>query len=684
MQGGRIETIACPRGKTSVIYVGAGSGNLWKSVNNGTTWKPIFDDESTCAIGSVTVAPSNADIVWVGTGERLMARSSYAGTGVFKSTDAGATWTHMGLADTHHVARVVIHPTNPDVVYVAAIGHLYSHNSQRGLFKTENGGKTWQKSLYVDDRTGVIDLAMHPRQPDTLYATTWNHARKAWGHVAYGKTCAIHKSTDGGATWTELQGGLPRGEGVGRIGVAIAPSNPDVVYAIVDCKNDAEGVYRSADAGVTWAKVNRTKIPAGYDFSLIRVSPDDENEVYTPGQRTMHSRDGGKTWRQVQGTLVHLLDHGSKVLHLDAHAMFIDPDDADHILLGNDGGIHVTYDRGATWLHWNNIPIGEFYAVGYDMAQPFRVFGGTQDNAALYGPHNHVPSDGGPDAWQHVYLDRWGGGDSYFTLVDPKNPNTVYYEHQFGALRRKDMATGKTKSIRPKGRLRCNWMSPFFLSHYDSNTIYFGTERLMKSTDRGNTWQPISPDLTTNPGPERRGNVPFGTTTTLSESILQKGLIYAGTDDGNVQVTRDDGAHWSQIDAALPRTWVSRVLASRHALGTVYVTLTGYREDNTASYVYRSLDYGVTWQPIVANLPMESVNVIAEDPKDPRLLFLGTDLGCYVSIDGGKRWESLCHGLPTTPVHDLFVHPRDRKLVIGTHGRSVYVLDVAPIAAAAR
>ena len=681
MQGGRIESIACPPEKTSVLYVGAGSGNLWKSENNGTTWKPIFDDESTFAIGDVAVAHSDPDTVWVGTGERLMARSSYAGTGVFKSADAGRTWRNMGLRDTHHIARVVIDPKDADVVYVAAIGHLYSFNEERGLFKTSDGGRTWNKIVYVDEKTGVIDLAVDPGDAQTLYASTWEHDRKAWRQVAYGRNSGLHKSTDGGRTWKRLTNGFPVGKHVGRIGVDVAAKDSKIVYAIVDCRGDEEGVYRSADGGESWTKVNRGRVPAGYDLCLIRVSPDDVNEVYVPGQRTLHSRDGGKTWSQIGGTLVHLLEHGSKVLHLDAHAFFIDPDDTDHLILGNDGGLHVSYDRGASWLHLNNIPIGEFYAVAYDMARPFRIYGGTQDNAALFGPSTHVPADGDPDPWRHVYLDQWGGGDSYFTLVDPKDPDTIYYEHQFGVLRRKNMATGATKSIRPRARrgeptLRFNWMTPFFISHFDSNTLYCGANLLFKSVDRGDTWKAISGDLTTDPGPNRKGNVPFGTITTLSESHLARGLLYAGTDDGRVHVSRDDGATWKRIDAGLPDKWVSRVVASRHAKGTVYVTLTGYREDDFSSYVNRSTDFGATWSSLEANLPGESINVIGEDPERKEILFVGTDLGCYVSIDAGRQWESLCNHLPTTPVHDLFVHPRDGKLVIGTHGRSVYVLDV--------
>ncbi|MEE2888359.1 MAG: hypothetical protein VX951_13090 [Planctomycetota bacterium] len=683
-QGGRIEAIACHPSKTSVIYVGAGSGNLWKSVNNGTTWRPVFDSESTFAIGDVAVAPSNPDIVWVGTGERLMARSSYAGTGIFKSTDAGKSWTNMGLRDSHHIGRLVIHPKNPDIVYAAVIGHMYSFNEERGLYRTRDGGKTWKRILYVDTKTGVIDVVMDPSDPDLLFASTWQRDRKAWGHEAYGPGSGLHRTSDGGDSWSKLAGGLPVGEAVGRIGVDIARSDPKHVYAAVDVARGSpgEGVYRSVDRGQTWRKVNQRPVSLGYDFCLIRVSPDDPDEIYLPGQKTMQSTDGGKTYWQVTGTLVHLLEHGSKVLHLDAHALWIDPGDSAHLLLGNDGGLHQSYDRGESWLHLNNIPIGEFYAVGYDMAKPYRILGGTQDNAALVGASDQQSVDGLPDAWQHVYLDPWGGGDSYFTIVDPSDPNTIYYEHQFGALRRKNMLTGKTVSIKPRSarglpRLRFNWMTPFFLSHYDSKTVYYGANRLFKSVDRGDTWKAISPDLSKRP--KTQGNVPYGTLTSLSESTLAKGMIYAATDDGNVQVTKDDGANWTKIDAGLPAKWVSRVCASRHVRSRVFVSLTGYREDDFSSYVYRSDDAGRTWTSISSGLPGESVNVIAEDPTHPDVLYVGTDLGCYTSVDGGKRWHSLRSDLPTTPVHDLFVHPRAGELVIGTHGRSIYVLGVEPI-----
>ncbi|MCH8044074.1 MAG: hypothetical protein IID44_10205 [Planctomycetes bacterium] len=685
-QGGRIEAVAAPPGNTATLYVGAGSGNLWKTVNNGTTWKPIFDAESTFAIGDVAVARSDPSIVWVGTGEVLMARSSYAGTGAFKSTDGGQTWRNMGLGESHHIGRVVIDPKNADVVYVAAIGHLYTYNEERGLYKTTDGGQSWQKILYVDDKTGVIDIAMDPSDSNTLYATTWQRSRKAWGHTAYGKESGIYKSIDAGKTWKRLTKGLPQGDHVGRFSVDVAASNPNVVYAICDCRGRDEGVYRSDDKGETWRQVNEDRVRVGYDFCLVKVSPDNADEIYVPGQRTYTSTDGGKTYRQLGGTIVHLLEHKSTVLHLDTHDMWIDPANTDRLILGNDGGLFVSYDRGDTWLHLNNLPIGEFYDVTYDMATPYNIYGGTQDNAALFGPSDHVPKDGSRGAWTQIYLDRWGGGDSFHTPVDPKNPATIYYTHQFGDIRRKDMKTGKSKGIRPKvgegePRLRFNWMTPFLISHYDAATLYLGTNRLFKSTNRGDDWTPISDDLTTNPGPEKRGNVPYGTITTISESHVAPGLLYVGTDDGNVHVTHSDGDAWAKINTGLPDRWVSRVVASRHDKATVYVSFSGYREDDFSTYLYKSTDCGATWSSIAGNLPAESVNVIREDPRAKDVLYVGTDLGVYTSTDGGASWHSLCNHLPTTPAHDLAVHPRENELIVGTHGRSIFVLDVKEIQA---
>ena len=684
-QGGRIEAVARGPAPRDAMWVGAGSGNVWKSRNHGLTWQPVFEHESTFAIGDIAVARSAPEVVWIGTGEVLMARSSYAGTGVFKSTDGGDSWAHMGLDETHHIGRVVIHPEDPDTVWVAAIGHLYSRNSERGVFGTRDGGRTWQRSLFVDDRTGAIDLVMDPSDPSTLYATTWQHERRPWGHEAYGPGCGVWKTTDGGGTWQRLTNGLPTGDDVGRIAIDIALTDRNRLFAVVDHRSDdVEGVYRSDDAGASWRRVNEDPIHAGYDFCLVRIAPDDPNQVWAPGQTTWRSTDGGIKWTQVKGTLLHLQEHGSRVLHLDAHALWFDPQNADHVVLGNDGGVHVSWDRGDTWLHLNNLPIGEFYAVSHDLDTPFHVYGGTQDNAALFGPIDHTPHAGVPDAWRHVYLDPWGGGDSYSTLRDPTDHDTIYYEHQFGDLRRKNMRTGETTPIQPRAKkgeapYRYNWMTPFCLSPHAAGTMYYGAHRLLKSVDRGDSWTLVSPDLTTQPGADRQGNVPFGTITTIALSPLNARLLYVGTDDGNVQVTTDGGATWALVDSGLPDLWVSRVQASTYVEGRAYVTMTGYRDDDFRAYVWGSDDQGRSWRSLTKGLPAESVNVIFEDPLHADHLYVGTDLGVYVSTDRGATWVSLSATLPTTPVHDLFVHPRDPVLVIGTHGRSVWALDIQKI-----
>ncbi len=785
--GGRIESIACPPGYNSTIYVGVGSGNVWKTINNGTTWEPIFENESTFTIGAVAVSQSNHNIVWVGTGEVLMARSSFAGTGVFRSTDAGKTWKNMGLNDTHHIGRVLIDPKDHDIVYVAAIGHSYSYNEERGLFKTTDGGKTWNKILYISDKVGVVEVVMDPSNNKTLYSVAWERDRKAWNNVISGEGSGIYKTTDAGLTWKRLTNGLPQGKHVGRSGLSVSISNPNVVYAVVDnqalrpkekkkkptssltisqlkkmtkeeflkldpktletflrengvsreysAKDVFEAIkkeeltpkslaqyfldlsagrelrgrviggeiYRSDNKGETWRKVNEDYLETriGYDFCLIRVSPDNENEIYVLGNNLLVSEDGGKTYRINRGKIVHLLQHDIRVLHLDHHELWIDPLNPDRLLLGNDGGLYISYDRGETWLHTNNLPIGEFYAISVDMATPYNIYGGTQDDAALYGPSTHNLEDrlnkhGVEDPWKHIYLDRWGGGDSYFTEVDPTDPNTIYYEHQFGRLRRKNLKSasthrqksteeGSTIDIMPRAKigeppLRYNWMAPFVISHYNPDTLYYGAHKLFKSLNRGDNWICLSPDLTTNPGLEKQGNVPYGTVTTISESPLKPGLIYVGTDDGNVQVTKNDGVSWAKINTGLPQKWVSRVVASRYDEGTVYVSLTGYREDDFEKYLYMSIDFGKTWKSIAGNLPSEPINVVRDDPRNKNILYVGTDHGgVYTSLDRGKTWYSICNNLPTAAVHDLVVHPRDNELVIGTHGRSIFVLDVEKI-----
>jgi photosystem II stability/assembly factor-like uncharacterized protein len=700
--GGRIQTIAVHPSRPWVLYVGAGSGSVWKSENNGLTWASIFDNESTFSIGEIAIAPSNPDIVWVGSGEILMARSSYAGTGIFKSTDAGKTWRNMGLQDTQHIGRVLIDPKDPEIVYVAAIGHLFSTNEERGLFKTTDGGKSWSKVLYVSDRVAVIDVEMDPTDSRTIYATAWERDRKPWGHEVAGPGSGIYKSVDAGRTWKKLAGGLPSGKDLGRIGIELAPSNPKVLYALLDnetFREPAPGtrergpqpirgeVYRSSDAGATWAKVNTGILGTtiGYDWNLLRISPDNENEIYVAGNRFLTSKDGGRTYSQVGGTIVPLLYKEKREFPLDHHALWIDPANPDRIILGTDHGLYFSYDRTRSWLLVNNLPITEFYAVAVDMETPYNIYGGNQDNAAVVGPSTSRLAPDAPNLWSHIYLDTWGGGDGFITLPDPTDKAKVYY-FSGRTVALKNRADGTEVNVTPRpgpaeGALRYNWMVPFIISPHDPRTLFYGGNRLFKSTDKGAAWALISPDLTTNPGPEKQGNVPFGTLTSISESSLKAGLIYAGTDDGNVQVTRDGGATWTLVRAGLPAKWVSRVTASQYEIGTVYVSMTGFREDDFSTYLYASKDYGKTWTSIAANLPAEPVNVVKEDPRKPGILYIGTDLGVYVTLDGGKAWQSLCSQLPTAAVYDLVVHPRDGELVAGTHGRSIFVIDVKPIQA---
>jgi photosystem II stability/assembly factor-like uncharacterized protein len=690
--GGRIESIDAVPGDPSTIYLGVGSGNVWKTENGGLTWRPIFERESTFTIGALAVSRSRPGLIWVGTGESLMARSSFAGTGMFKSTDDGRTWKNVGLGETHHIGRVILDPGDPDVVYVAALGHQYTYNEERGLFKTTDGGATWTKSLFLSDKVGVGDAVMDPSDSKILYAAAWERDRKAWRTIGSGPGSGIYKTSDAGGQWKKLTAGLPTGPDLGKIGLAVSASNPNVVYAAVDNpapdlkdpkKKIGWEIYRSEDKGETWAKANREPVPSA--FGDIQVSPEDADRLYVLGVDVWDSADGGKTFSRMGGTVVHLLPHPTRALHLDQHDLWIDPRNPKRLLLGNDGGLYISQDRGLTWLHTNSLPISEFYAVSVDAGSPYRIFGGTQDNAALFGPGDRSLEDGIADGWSNVWIDLWGGGDSYYTLGDPLDPDVIYYEQQFGGIKRKSMSTGAARSIQPRAGkdeppLRFNWMSPFLISRHNPLTVYFGANKLFKSLDRGDHWTCVSPDLSTSPGKERQGDVPYATITTVSESPLRPGLLYVGTDDGNVHITRNDGVTWTKIRTGLPDKWVSRVEASTHDEGTVYAALTGYREDDFATYIYKSVNYGATWVPITANLPAESVNVVREDPQVKGLLYVGTDQGgVYASRDAGASWESLCADLPTCAVHDIALASAAGELVIGTHGRSSFVLDIAPI-----
>ena len=698
INGGRVEAIAVPPGNTGTIYVGMAAGSLWKTLNNGLTWKAVFTNQASHAIGDVAVAPSDGKIVWVGTGEAQPRHSgyAYAGTGVFKSGDGGISWQHMGLSDTHHIGKVLIDPRNPNHVYVAAIGHFWSHNAERGVFKTTDGGRHWTKSLFINDSTGVVDLAMDPSDSRLLYAWGWQ--------VPGGRDGGLYKSTNGGHSWRHITAGLPRGM-VGRAGLDVAPSSPNIVYAFLD--NQGTGptkerptiggeVYRSDDRGEHWRKINQDDLYTvfgefGWKFCDVRVAPDNANEIFILGNRGMHSTDGGRTYQRIGEQLVRLHDTPGKALHLDHHEIWIDPLNTNRILLGNDGGLFESYDRAQSWLHLNNIPAVQFYFIAADTgAAPYRVYGGTQDNAAVYAPSDARVEDAQDDRWRYVYLDRWTGGDSYVTIPDPTDRRIVYYEHQNGDMLRMDLTGSSVMSggpstvdIKPKPvaggpEYRFGWYTPFFISHFDARTLYVGGNRVLKSVDRGDHWTPISPDISDS-ATGLRGTVPVGTVTMMSESPFRAGVIYAGTEGGAIWRTGDDGETWNRLSAGLPKKWISRVIASQHRAATVYVALTGYRDDDARPYLYRSDDDGLTWSSIAANLPAASVNVVKEDPAHADVLYVGTDYGVYITVDRGRAWQSISGNLPTTAVHDLVIQPTERELLIATYGLGAWKLDLSPV-----
>jgi photosystem II stability/assembly factor-like uncharacterized protein len=689
--GGRVDDFAVGRvaGQPDAIYVATASGGLFKSANQGTTWLPVFDRvDAMMSIGAVAVAPSNAAIVWVGTGEANNRQSSSWGDGVYKSSDGGRTWKASGLSDTRHIGRIVVHPTNPDIAYVAAVGHLWGSNAERGVFKTSDGGQTWTRTLFVDDNTGATDVVMDPRNPDTLFAAMYQRQRKAWGFNGGGPGSAIYRTRDGGSSWTKLTTGLPAGD-KGRIGLDVFRGDPRIVYAVIEAAGRDAGVYRTSDGGDNWEAWSSLN-PRPMYYSQIRADPKDRNRVYLLGSNRGFyvSDDGGRNFRDV-----------FSAVHSEDHALWIDPDDTNHLIVGGDGGVSISWDRGQTWLFRDNLPIGQFYEISADMQDPYVICGGLQDNG-----HWCVPSAtrmrigiSNRDAF------NIGGGDGFYTRIDPTDPRTAFVESQEGRANRVNLATLERQAVAPlpserlkRGeRDRWNWNTPIVMSAFDSKVIYIGSHVVFRSADRGATWSAISPDLTAHvdrDGLEMMGaRVPasalsrhdgqtsFSTLTTISESPIDANLLYAGSDDGHIHVTRDGGRSWANLTPrlrAVPAgTYVSSVLASRHAAGRVYATFDGHYSDDYRAYALASEDYGQTWRTITSGLPSTSVHRLREHPRNARLLFAGHERGIHVSLDGGQSWSSLNMNMPGVPVHDILVHPRDNDLVAATHGRSLWVLD---------
>lgn len=759
IMSGRVVDLAVNPDRPSEFYVAYASGGVWHTINNGTSFSPIMDNALTQNVGDIAMHwPTRT--LYVGTGENNASRSSYAGIGMLKTTDNGESWASVGLLDSHHIGRILIHPDNPDEVVVGVTGHLYSPNTERGIYKTTDGGKNWTQTLFVDEVTGIIDLRYSPANYNIMFATSWTKDRKAWNFTGNGTNSAIYKSTDAGLSWTKVStaaSGFPTGEGVGRIGVAVY--DDETIYAIHDSqfrrpedeKDESEEslakddfktmstrgflqldneqlntflktngfqekyraeslkqmvrsgtiqpvdlaryledansllfdtpvvgaeVYKSTNGGKTWKKTHKDYLDGvyfsyGYYFGHIHVSPADADHIYIYGVPILKSKDGGASFSSISAENVHS----------DHHALWINPKNPNHIINGNDGGVNISYDDGENWIKNNSPSVGQFYAINVDHEKPYNVYGGLQDNGVWKGPHNARENK----AWHQRGQYPWTaimGGDGMQVQIDKRNSDIVYTGFQFGIYYRLNLGTGERSYIQPKHSLgenpyRFNWQTPILLSEHNQDILYFGGNKLMRSMNQGTDWEPISEDLT-NGG--KKGNVAYGTITSISESPFQFGLLYTGSDDGLVYISQNAGASWAKISDSFPKDlWVSRVVASQHKKERVYVTLNGYRWDDFKVYVYKSEDYGQSWSDISANIPASPVNVIREDPDNENLLYLGTDNGAYVSFNQGTSWEVFSKDLPLVAVHDIVVQPEAKHLLLGTHGRSIYKADIAPL-----
>ena len=759
IMSGRVADIDVNPNDPTEFYVGYASGGLWYTKNNGTSFIPLLDNSPTQNVGDIAVDWDNGTI-WVGTGEKNSSRSSYAGIGMLKSYNQGKTWEHVGLSDSHHVSRIVINSNNPEEVVVGVIGHLYSPNEERGVFKTLDGGKTWKKTLFINNDTGIIDVVAAPENPNVLYAASWERERKAWNFDGDGNHSAIYKSTDAGDTWENISinNGFRNGAGVGRIGLSVYDEN--TVYAIHDSqfrrksekkeKKSSNGltkedfkkmsieeflaltdknldnylrtnrfqrkytsktvkkmvsqgtvkpidlvkyledansmlfdtpvegaeVFITTNGGKKWRKTHKNHIDGlyysyGYYFGEIRVDPQDKNTIYVLGVPILRSKDGGKTFTSI----------GKENVHSDHQALWVNPKRKGHLVEGNDGGLNISYDDGAHWIKLNSPSVGQFYAIHADNQKPYNVYGGLQDNGVWTASHNAKMNNRWLQTGHNPYTSIMGG-DGMQVQVDDRNPSIVYTGSQFGNYFRLDRDQRERTYIQPKHVLgeapyRFNWQTPILLSKHNQDILYLGSNKLHRSLDKGDTWETVSVDLTTG---GKKGNVAYGTLTTISESPFQFGLLYTGSDDGYVHMSKNGGGSWERISNSFPKgLWVSRVIASQHKKERVYVTLNGYRSDDFTVYVYMSDDYGKTWENISNNIPTSPVNVIREDSENPNLLYVGTDNGAYASFNQGKDWSSFQKGLPSVAIHDLVIQPSAKHLILGTHGRSLYKASIAPL-----
>ncbi|GAB5554700.1 MAG: hypothetical protein Sapg2KO_42910 [Saprospiraceae bacterium] len=686
INSGRIEALDVVPDNPGIIYAGFGSGNLWKTNNHGLSWEAIFDDHAGYSIGDVRIAPSNSNIIYLATGESLRAKRGHtiSGAGVYRSDDAGETWRSLGLEKSFHIGRIRVHPTNPNIVFVAALGNFYSPNKERGIYKTKNGGKSWRKVLYVDERTGGNDVIFAPTNPQILYASTWQCSE-----VKAGPGSSLYKSIDGGDTWQKIDHGFPSGPLKGRTGLAVSYQNSDKVYAFTDNVNagyeqGSGELYQTQNGGISWRKTHDSNLKIlssfGEVFTDCFVNPQNDEEVYLLGINVLKTSDGGQTFQPLRGHVKTLNPAPTNTFHLDHHDLWINPKNPSHLLVGNDGGLFITYDTGGSWTQYNNVPVGEFYFVRTDNDQPYNIYSGTQDDSAVRGPAKQLKANS-PDEWEYVWIDVWGGGDGIVTTPDREDSDIVYYESQNGDIRRKRMSTGKSKYIKPNlpeitdAELFNEWLTPFFTSTHQQSTLYYGANFLFKSMDRGDTWKVISPDLSASSDPQRRGN---GITAT-EESPIAKGLLYAGTSKGATWVSLDDGVNWTEISKGLAPKYIKSFAPSSHQDSRVYVAQSGISEDDFEAYLYRSDDYGKTWISISSNLPAAPINVILEDPYIEGVLYCGTFNGVFVSENGGDSWKVLGSEMPNVFVSDLTIQTREKDLIAATHGRGIYKMDLEPL-----
>jgi len=684
---GRVADIEGVPGNPNIVYVGAASGGIWKTVNGGVTWMPIFDNQPVASIGDLALEPGNPDVIYAGTGESNVRNSVSFGNGVYKSTDGGNTWWHLGLEDTEHISRIVINPKNPDIIYVGALGHAFGPNKERGVFMSTDGGRNWEKVLYTDELHGVADMDINPQNPNIVYAGLWLFERNPWTFISGDEDGGVFRSIDGGRTWEKITKGLPKL--VGRLGIKVARSNPDVVYVITESPEGT--LYRSDDRGETFRNVSRDVqiVSRGFYYTDIRVDPADENRVYAVSSRLSLSIDGGRNFRRI-----------SPETHVDFHSLWIDPENPNRMWQGQDGGVCVSYDRGKTWDYVNNFPIGQFYQIYADNRQPFYyVGGGMQDNGTWSGPsRNKEPFGILNDDWRMVSF-----GDGFHIVVHPTNDEYFLSESQGGNIVRTDMRTREQQVVSPQPRradgapvstlrYRFNWNAPIILSVHNSQTVYVGGNVVFKSTDFGTTWEIISPDLTTNdPNKQKTAGGPAWTENTtaeyhctiisLSESPLQPGILWAGTDDGKLHVTMNGGETWQSVIENVPKippfSPVSHIEPSRVSAGVAYCSFDRHMLDDFSPFVYKTTDFGRTWTNVTGNLPEKAhVWVVKEDPRNPDIIYAGTELGLFVSFTQGKHWINLrMKNLPTVAVHDILIHPRENDIILGTHGRSLWIFD---------